>query len=110
MYSTPRPIIDSQGRIIAVLMGHPKDDEWPQVHQEALRAMQTCASECSHPLWRDEHRRGNYACYSAGVSYGGGQTSPTNLANTKGNAAALDKLMDNKAVRRLAGFASSKCR
>lgn len=54
------------------------------------------------------HRRGNYAAKGYGISYGGGQLKPANLAHGAANRAALKALVEHEAFKRLAGFASGR--
>ncbi|KAF8957975.1 hypothetical protein BDZ97DRAFT_1634074, partial [Flammula alnicola] len=47
-------------------------------------------------------RRGDFPTISVGISHGGGQREPKNLAHTKQNESALRSLLDSQAVKRLA--------
>ncbi|RDX44521.1 hypothetical protein OH76DRAFT_1303622, partial [Lentinus brumalis] len=54
------------------------------------------------------HRRGPYATVAGGWSYGGGQPEPMNLVEKTVKAQrTLRKLLDNQAVRDIAGFGNS---
>lgn len=51
-------------------------------------------------------RRGDFITLRCGVSYGGGQTRPGNLVNTKRDEALLKELNESEEFRRISGFAS----
>ncbi|KAG1886449.1 hypothetical protein F4604DRAFT_1917243 [Suillus subluteus] len=104
---TPHVLLDSGKRIIGVLAGRPKDDSWKDTAEAACDAMEQARGQC---VFRDvdkEHRRGRYPCLAVGVSYGGGQQIPGNLLHSKSNRAAIQSLLGNKAIQRLAGFGNS---
>lgn len=101
------PIVDSEGRIVAVLAGRPSNDSsWNLVAAEAANEL-----DSKRPMlrFRNEevaHRRGNFAAKGYGISHGGGQTKPGNLVHSPANRAILQSLIANQAFKRLAGFAS----
>ncbi|KAI0665414.1 hypothetical protein C8Q78DRAFT_986567 [Trametes maxima] len=101
---TPYILADAQEHVVAVLAGHPVDSSWDEVVKEANRAMEAAAKKC---MFQDEHlnhRRGFFPALATGFSYGGGQKMPGNFHNTPSNAATLDELCQNTAVKRIAGF------
>ncbi|KAJ8473947.1 hypothetical protein ONZ51_g7542 [Trametes cubensis] len=53
---------------------------------------------------KSKHRRGRYAAITCGISYGGGQRRPGNLAQTAHNRNIINQLLRNTAIQRLAGF------
>lgn len=67
------PIVDGDGRIIAVCCGHPNDSTWDATHQSAADAIDTSRSQLHCPPKHKMHRRGEFPAFAAGVSYGGGQ-------------------------------------
>ncbi|KAJ6457031.1 hypothetical protein C8R47DRAFT_996080, partial [Mycena vitilis] len=104
-------IVDAQGRIIAILLGRPEDVDWDDVVRDAAKAMER-ARRAGHAsgAFRSkdtEHRRGRYPVLSAGVSFGGGQERPGNLVNSAKRRKLIDSLLQNKSIRRLAGFQSA---
>ncbi|RDB23198.1 hypothetical protein Hypma_009706 [Hypsizygus marmoreus] len=101
------PIVDSAGRVIALLAGHPDDASWPKVAAEAASKIESTRGRCWFPKKRRRHRRGRFAVLSFGVSFGGGQTRPCNLKNSKRNRKVLDELISHDAFKRLAGFGSA---
>jgi hypothetical protein len=76
-HSLSIPIIDSTGRIIAVLSGMPSDVEgWQQqVTDRAAQLMETQASKGSFSMEQLHHHRAQepYPQVSRGLSHGGGQ-------------------------------------
>ncbi|KAJ7602797.1 hypothetical protein DFH06DRAFT_1351030 [Mycena polygramma] len=93
---SPKLIVDAHGRIIAILLGRPEDPDWDDVVRDAAKAMERARrAGYASGAFRSkdtEHRRGRYAVLSAGVSFGGGQER---------------SLLQNKSIRRLAGFQSA---
>ncbi|KAJ7486287.1 hypothetical protein B0H11DRAFT_1714182, partial [Mycena galericulata] len=101
-------ILDADGRIIAVLLGMPEDPDWPNVVNEAMKAMARARRSARRHGWRPSaHRRGLYLALTTGVSFGGGQRRPGNLFNCRLRRRLIRRLLRNKAIQRLAGFQSS---
>lgn len=117
-------VLDTDDRIVAVLLGMPDDPEWPDVVSQAVNAMaRACRDARQHGWLPAAHRRGRYLALTTGVSFGGGQkvlfTSsrcywyswliqrPGNLVNSRFYKRLIRRLLRNKAIRRLAGFQSS---
>ncbi|KAJ7840486.1 hypothetical protein B0H14DRAFT_2360675, partial [Mycena olivaceomarginata] len=99
------PLVDREGRVIAVLGGRPNDPEYLRLTEEAANHLE---SACGNPaLHLDRHigRRGTFTGVSAGVSLGGGQ-QVRNLTLT----AVLQRVMRDLFVlqyfMRIAGFAN----
>lgn len=72
----PKLIVDSEGRIIAILLGTPEDPDWPDVIRDAVKAMARARRIARHQgAFRAGriHRRGRYLPLTSGVSFGGGQ-------------------------------------
>ncbi|KAJ6452902.1 hypothetical protein DFH09DRAFT_964194 [Mycena vulgaris] len=106
----PKLIVDREGRIIAILLGRPEDPEWSDVVKDAFKALARARKRARrHGAWWAEasHRRGRYFALTTGVSFGGGQRRPGNLANTRFARRLILDLLRNKSLRRLAGFQSS---
>ncbi|KAJ6455101.1 hypothetical protein C8R47DRAFT_996960, partial [Mycena vitilis] len=100
-------VVDSEGRIVAILLGTPEDADWPDVVREAIRAMRRARKMArAHGGWT-AHRRGLYFLLTGGVSFGGGQRKPCNLCNTRLNRRLLRWLLRNPSIRRILGFQSS---
>ncbi|KAJ6532935.1 hypothetical protein DFH09DRAFT_932987 [Mycena vulgaris] len=105
-YSAPRPLIDSEGRIIAVLAGQPDRAEYRAAAIAAFHAIRDAGQEARFPSAMREHRRGLFAAINVGLSYGKGQKVPCWLDNKEYTPIA-DKLLANRSIGRLAGFADA---
>ncbi|KAG6896248.1 hypothetical protein C0992_009509 [Termitomyces sp. T32_za158] len=102
----PRPLVDNQGRIIAVLAGRPQAECY---QQSAARLYESLLHESqSAPFSRDEvvHRRGRFPALNAGVYYGTGTRKVVNL-DAGVHADLLQRLLKNPDLERLANFASA---
>lgn len=117
-------VLDTEDRVIAVLLGMPDDPEWPKVVDDAVKAMAYARRKARQFGWSPAvHRRGIYFALTTGVSFGGGQKvlliffspllyscfiqRPGNLVNSRFYRRLIRRLLRNKAIRRLAGFQSS---
>ncbi|KAJ7063015.1 hypothetical protein B0H15DRAFT_794729, partial [Mycena belliarum] len=106
---TSIPLVDSKGRIIAVLGGTPRDFVgWKLVTDHAAKLFASRVEEGSFTPEQLEHRRAQepYPSISRGVSHGGGQTEPGELCNNKANTVLTDDFLHDDAFKRLAGFAN----
>lgn len=77
-FSCPLALVDSKGRIVAVLAGRPANDEtWGPSMKKAAESMAESreAGRRSNvfPTSEDTHRRGHFVNLAVGVSFGGGQ-------------------------------------
>ncbi|KAH9854792.1 hypothetical protein C2E23DRAFT_815704 [Lenzites betulinus] len=104
------PLLDNDGVIFAVCAGTPKDEEWSGVMAEAQKVLE----EAQGKLYGDggvelKHRRGRFAVFASGISYGGGQTEPTNISYSgdKIKETVRDDLLSNPSIQRIAGFGDS---
>ncbi|KAF7975807.1 hypothetical protein HWV62_8493 [Athelia sp. TMB] len=104
---TPIPIQDPSGRIFAVCAGRPGKSDWDAVSREAAAHIQTAREECRFPKGCSTHQRGPFPAMAMGVSFGGGQKQPGNLAHSEKNRHALKNLLHTRAIRRIANFGSS---
>ncbi|KAJ7914350.1 hypothetical protein B0H13DRAFT_2325383 [Mycena leptocephala] len=103
------PIIDSNGRIIAVLGGMPRDVVgWERITGEAATLLDTRVKQGSFNDEQIYHRRAQepYPSISRGISHGGGQTEPGELCNNPSNTRLTDELLQQECFQRLAGFAN----
>ncbi|KAJ7030152.1 hypothetical protein C8F04DRAFT_1211808 [Mycena alexandri] len=107
----PLLILDKHGRIIVVFAGVPEDPEWPSVLAGAASAMKQAREEGlrtgAFSLDDENHRRGSFIPVTGGISHGGGQKRPGNLAMPTARRRIFDKLRANKDIRRACGFQSS---
>jgi hypothetical protein len=99
------PIIDRDGRLVAILAGHPDDKTWSDVSSQAAKALENARQSCS--IKKNDPRRGIFSALQCGVSYGGGQTMPQNLCPENDvNANVLDDLNQTVAFQRINGFSN----
>ncbi|KAL7278561.1 hypothetical protein ACG7TL_007560 [Trametes sanguinea] len=103
----PHLILDCQERVIGVLVGAPRDETWPCVMSELCAALEVARSSLPAQGTAGEHRRGRFAAIACGISYGGGQTEPRNRSHPQSHQDVAATLLANRAVQRVAGFASS---
>ncbi|KAG2030705.1 hypothetical protein BDR03DRAFT_877726 [Suillus americanus] len=104
---SPQTLLDKNGRVIGVLAGQPRDDDWELTISQACAAMENAREHCTFKLSDTHHWRGLYPCLAVGVSYGGGQQEPGNLQHSKTNQQELQTLLSEPTIQRLAGFGSS---
>ncbi|KAF8130506.1 hypothetical protein K438DRAFT_1643685, partial [Mycena galopus ATCC 62051] len=104
-------ILDSEGRIVAVLLGRPEDDDWDDVIERIQRLMdgvQRRGLRRGVFLAKNKrHRRGNFHTVQAGYTKGPGQKKPGNLAHVKEYCRLVDLILIDRATRRIGGFQSS---
>ncbi|KAJ7853838.1 hypothetical protein B0H14DRAFT_3653221, partial [Mycena olivaceomarginata] len=103
---TPKPIIDSKGRIIAVLAGQLNHPEYCEAVALAFQAICDAGDEARFPASMRKHRRGLFAAINVGLSYGKGQKTPCWL-NNKQHDGIAEQLLANKHIKRMAGFADA---
>ncbi|KAI0713062.1 hypothetical protein C8T65DRAFT_574233 [Cerioporus squamosus] len=105
--STPLPLLDAEGRVFAVLAGSPRDeDSWNTTVRDAAKAMQDLEASYRWPANGKPNRRGPYPSATVGVSYGGGQKRPSNIAQGR-NADAVNNILKSPSIIRLTGFINS---
>ncbi|KAJ6522138.1 hypothetical protein DFH09DRAFT_938493, partial [Mycena vulgaris] len=100
------PLVDSRGRVIAVLAGQPRRDTYRDAAQRAFRAICDAGDAARFPASMRNHRRGLFAAVNVGLSYGKGQSTPSWL-HTEPYAELADGLLANQDIGRLAGFADA---
>ncbi|KAJ6494092.1 hypothetical protein C8R47DRAFT_974995 [Mycena vitilis] len=104
-------ILDAEGRIVAILLGRPDDEDWEIVVAEAEALMEKVRRRgikrgILQAKQRD-HRRGFYYTLNDGTTKGPGAKKPGNLAHSKGYRRLLQVLILNRSMRRIMGFQSS---
>ncbi|KAJ7039279.1 hypothetical protein C8F04DRAFT_1254984 [Mycena alexandri] len=105
----PKLIVDSEGRIIAILLGTSGGSGLARCHPRRRQGYGACEAHCSTPgAFRAGriHRRGRYLPLTSGVSFGGGQRIPGNLCNSRLFRQLIRTLLQNRSIRRIAGFQS----
>ncbi|KAK0217789.1 hypothetical protein IW262DRAFT_1275064, partial [Armillaria fumosa] len=99
------PIVDREGRIVAVMAGQPHDPSYSAACMEAHDAILregAAANFCK----LSNHRRGGFLVVNVGISYGKGQRVPSRLQNGA-LAAIINRLVGSEAVMRMATYASA---
>ncbi|KAJ7474682.1 hypothetical protein B0H11DRAFT_2282213 [Mycena galericulata] len=102
----PRPLIDAQGRVFAVLAGQPNAARYADSVAAAYRAIRDAGAAANFSSEMRKHRRGLYAVVNVGLSYGKGQTIPSRLHHRLHGDMA-EGLLANEHVCRMAHFASA---
>ncbi|KAJ7078692.1 hypothetical protein B0H15DRAFT_954373 [Mycena belliarum] len=74
---SPRPLVDKESRVIAVLGGRPNDPAYDDLTEEAARQMEAASGELKFRAAQAEGRRGSFSSLSYGISFGGGQQAST---------------------------------
>ncbi|KAJ6533828.1 hypothetical protein DFH09DRAFT_1250058 [Mycena vulgaris] len=69
--STPRPLVDSHGRILAVLAGQPRHDTYHEAAQRAFRAIRDAGNAARFPASMRRHRCGLFAAINPRLHCGG---------------------------------------
>ncbi|KAJ7781734.1 hypothetical protein DFH07DRAFT_764761 [Mycena maculata] len=104
-----RPLMDSTGRIFAVLAGQPTKDRYHEAVNRAYDFIKTQGTASCFPAAMRRHRRGLFAAINVGLTYGKGQTDPTWLDNKQYTSLA-ERLLANTDIIRMANFASAAFR
>jgi hypothetical protein len=102
------PIFDASGRLIAVLVGCPDDENWEFVNVGAAQALEDARPQCSFSPKSLKHRRGTYPALSTGISIGNGQKTPSNLVNNDANQRVVEHLATLDPFKRLASFSTGE--
>ncbi|KAF7347021.1 hypothetical protein MVEN_01455300 [Mycena venus] len=103
------PIINSHGRIIAILGGTPRDIEnWKTITDGAAKLMEDNTHRISVSEEQLNHRcaHGSYPSITRGVSHGGRQTEPGNLQTNKKNKRVMDELLAHEHFNWLSKWAN----
>ncbi|KAJ6549087.1 hypothetical protein DFH09DRAFT_926345 [Mycena vulgaris] len=104
--SDPRPLVDAQGRVFAVLVGQPRDARYGAAASNVYKLLCAKAAAAAFPRSMLHHRRGLFAVLNVGLSYGKGQSVPSWLHNDK-YAELTEELIADPDVSRMATFASA---
>ncbi|KAJ7572889.1 hypothetical protein C8J56DRAFT_1067459 [Mycena floridula] len=95
-----------------VLVGRPTDDpEWDEVIRWFVKLLtKTRLLIEKYRVFAPKlftHRRGSFLALACGISYGGGQRKPGNLVYSRRARRIFNVLLNNKDIKRIAGFQSS---
>ncbi|TFK72996.1 hypothetical protein BDN72DRAFT_762244 [Pluteus cervinus] len=103
---TPRPILDSEGRVFAVLVGQPDNPSFATSCANVLSLMAQEGKGIQFLKKDKRHRRGHFPAVNVGVMHGKGTQYPINIS-TFPYSEAVQKLLDDPDVQRLATFSSA---
>ncbi|TFY79881.1 hypothetical protein EWM64_g4135 [Hericium alpestre] len=98
-------IVDKYTRIIVMLAGRPPDPGWDASCERIYVAMSATKEDISIKT-SPEQRRGDFDFINTGVSFGRGQQHPINASHGT-NSPAIDRLLEDADLRRVAGFMAS---
>jgi hypothetical protein len=103
------PIVDADGYIVVILVGHPDDAYWEKVEKEAIRNMREIQPLIGSSNDDHTHRRGTFTSLRCGFSYGGGQKKPQNFTpKNLSEARCVEHLNSRNCFQRIASFGSCK--
>ncbi|KAJ7233283.1 hypothetical protein B0H12DRAFT_1028599 [Mycena haematopus] len=103
---TSRPLVDAQGRILAVLVGQPDDDGYRTAVRRAFDFISSEGCGARFPASMRHHRRGLFAAINIGLTHGKGQLAPTWMDNGV-YTPLVARLLANQDIIRMANFASA---
>ncbi|KAF5366491.1 hypothetical protein D9615_005847 [Tricholomella constricta] len=101
-----RPLLDSLGSVIAVLVGQPRDESYRRAVDAAYASIAREGATASFNRADAQHKRGSFPAINVGVTHGKGTTSPVTLNNHEHKAMAA-RLLADASVQRLAAFGSA---
>ncbi|KAJ7115401.1 hypothetical protein C8R44DRAFT_629022, partial [Mycena epipterygia] len=104
------PIVDAQGRIVAVLAGQPRDPTYAAAVENAYALITEQASLVHFPAALSHHRRGPYPTINIGLAYAKGQRAPSWLHAHSQYTSIVERLIGEACVQRLATYASAAFR
>ncbi|SJL11850.1 uncharacterized protein ARMOST_15261 [Armillaria ostoyae] len=104
---TPRPIVDKNGVIFAVLAGRPDDPTYLQAADEMYKKMEAESRAANVKARSNQpHHRGLFTAVNVGLSYGKGQPAPSMLNIQSDYTDFIWRLILQPSVQRIAAFAS----
>jgi hypothetical protein len=104
--SSPRPIIDSEGRIFSSYAGKPFDDGYQASCVRLCDFVQAERDKNDFDQKEKHHNRGNFPSINFGISQGNGKGEGTRLKDGK-HAGLIQRMRDNPDLQRIASFQDS---
>ncbi|TFY73491.1 hypothetical protein EWM64_g10522 [Hericium alpestre] len=94
---------------VGYLLGQPNDEDWPAVVAEANRVFEEARVEGEGHFTASEKktRRGEFVALVAGVTFCKSKEHPDVRGNLEKQQELIDRLCENPAVARIAGFGSA---
>ncbi|KAJ7301490.1 hypothetical protein DFH08DRAFT_993725 [Mycena albidolilacea] len=102
----PRPLVDKEDRVVAVLGGRPNDDKYLRLTQDAAAEIERARVQLRFRPEQQVGRRGDFYSASVGPSFGGGQQVPGNLVVSRAISDVFRYLFAMECFFRIAGFAN----
>ncbi|THU86218.1 hypothetical protein K435DRAFT_597299, partial [Dendrothele bispora CBS 962.96] len=97
------PIVDSQDRVVAVLAGRPKGDNWDALMKRAAEEIEQTRGQ----IRPKNSTRGKFPSAEFGFGHGGGRKKPSNVHQPSATALArLTGLLMLQCFQSLVGFAN----
>ncbi|TFK60708.1 hypothetical protein BDN72DRAFT_805483 [Pluteus cervinus] len=108
----PQAITDKDGHAVVLIVGGPTDGaDWGQVVKQVAQTFASVRDDGLaagiFPKDTQSHRRGTFVALPVGVSHGNGRLKPGNLFHPPERKKLIQRLLDDKAIRRLACYQSS---
>ncbi|KAI0040768.1 hypothetical protein FA95DRAFT_1502363 [Auriscalpium vulgare] len=116
MNRTPYAILDAEENVVAVLLGKPVEGEerdpekrWDAAIERLAHKFEAARTKRGRKFAAGlkNHRRGKYTASSFGVSYGGGQKRPGNLAMSADHREMVEEFRTDEDLGRVAGWQSN---
>lgn len=101
------PLVDKQGRIFAVLAGRPTGSSYLAACDAVYNLLEIEGKNAPFTPKELSHRRGDYPALNVGVTHGMGTLRPT-LLDTRPHTALVDRLLNNRHVKRIAAYGSGR--
>ncbi|KAK7446674.1 hypothetical protein VKT23_014369 [Stygiomarasmius scandens] len=92
------PVVDSTGRVVGVLGGRPRGENWSDLMSTAAGAIATTAKELAFTVKQTDNGRGDFPAVAVGIAHGGGRKHPGNV-----------RQRDAASLTRLSGLVAMQC-
>ncbi|KAJ7164846.1 hypothetical protein C8R43DRAFT_1122726 [Mycena crocata] len=105
---SPRPLVDKESRVIAVLGGRPSDVEYLKLTEQAATELEKARGELKLSPKQRGGRRGAFSSVMAGISFGGGQLvhSWQSVCHSRATMLLMHTLSSLQCFFRISGFAN----
>ena len=104
---TTRPIIDRDGRIIALLSGRPNDDSYTVACKEAYKLLEEIGKDMEFPDSCMEHMRGKFPAVNIGITHGKGTEKP-HIRGKNAMNMRLKRIIEHSGFARIAQYQNGK--
>lgn len=100
------PLLDSAGRVVAVLASMSTNVDFMGACTRAYQKMDDASTVLGFSAKENAHRRGRYPVLNVGVTAGQGSEAPLNKGLDKSHSVAVDKLLQDEDIKRIASYQS----